>query len=545
MANHLEEKNAILAENAGLRSMLGLTEKASENVQEIRETEDGVNRALLMSAVEEIKRLRARSTVLESEAARGRMKESGFFGFGGSDGSGGGVDAAQMRKLTTEMARLEENNGRQRWMIGEKDKQIKETQVKFSLSEAYALRERLQECTEALQVAGNLQAEQLQYLEDNALAKLLRLDDQIADVQDDLDVRAEQLSQLRKVMKKFMESGNEKYLPAILSLAGFRKEEQQQVRIAHTQRESKTLGGLVSGLGRFGVKLGGGAVERLLKACAPPPMGVPKEGDAIIGVAVSTKDGTGGADVLKIAPSHSPLTTPTKTDGNSSDDPEAAASTAPPTLEKMELEPSSSNVSSAATTPVKRLEGNFEESVEVTENPEGPESNPGQTIPQDGALPSPPVAGETTARVETTAIVGTSGETASAATSNNPTNNPRPTRRNENETSDEKQARETSKAERRAKASASSSSGSSGMSHSHTSGKRGKADDNMFTGFEDAASVEREKRERAAQRPALPQPKLLGNAALREELAKKEDAARKAASGGFAGFGGDDDSDSD
>ena len=67
----------------------------------------------------------------------------------------------------------------------------------------------------------------------------------------------------------------------------------------------------------------------------------------------------------------------------------------------------------------------------------------------------------------------------------------------------------------------------------------------MFTGFEDAASVEREKRERAAQRPALPQPKLLGNAALREELAKKEDAARKAASGGFAGFGGDDDSDSD
>ena len=528
MANHLEEKNAILAENAGLRSMLGLTEKASENVQEIRETEDGVNRALLMSAVEEIKRLRARSTVLESEAARGRMKESGFFGFGGSDGSGGGVDAAQMRKLTTEMARLEENNGRQRWMIGEKDKQIKETQVKFSLSEAYALRERLQECTEALQVAGNLQAEQLQYLEDNALAKLLRLDDQIADVQDDLDVRAEQLSQLRKVMKKFMESGNEKYLPAILSLAGFRKEEQQQVRIAHTQRESKTLGGLVSGLGRFGVKLGGGAVERLLKACAPPPMGVPKEGD-----------------VLKIAPSHSPLTTPTKTDGNSSDDSEAAASTAPPTLEKMELEPSSSNVSSAATTPVKRLEGNFEESVEVTENPEGPESNPGQTIPQDGALPSPPVAGETTARVETTAIVGTSGETASAAISNNPTNNPRPTRRNENETSVEKEARETSKAERRAKASASSSSGSSGMSHSHTSGKRGKADDNVFTGFEDAASVEREKRERAAQRPALPQPKLLGNAALREELAKKEDAARKAASGGFAGFGGDDDSDSD
>ena len=128
VANHLEEKNAILAENAGLRGMLGLSEKSSENVAEIRETEDGVNRALLMSAVEEIKRLRARTTVLESEAARHRMKDSGFFGLGG--GSSDGVDSKQMQKLTTELARLEEDNGRQRWMIGEKDKQIKETQAK-------------------------------------------------------------------------------------------------------------------------------------------------------------------------------------------------------------------------------------------------------------------------------------------------------------------------------------------------------------------------------------------------------------------------------
>ena len=49
-----------------------------------------------------------------------------------------------MTRLTTELARLEEDNGRQRWMIGEKDKQIKETQAKFAASEAYALRERLQ-----------------------------------------------------------------------------------------------------------------------------------------------------------------------------------------------------------------------------------------------------------------------------------------------------------------------------------------------------------------------------------------------------------------
>ena len=72
----------------------------------------------------------------------------------------------------------EEDNGRQKWMIGEKDKQIKEVQGKYQASEAYALRERLQECMEALEVMANLQAQQLQYLEDNALAKLTKMDDQ-------------------------------------------------------------------------------------------------------------------------------------------------------------------------------------------------------------------------------------------------------------------------------------------------------------------------------------------------------------------------------
>ena len=72
----------------------------------------------------------------------------------------------------------EEDNGRQKWMIGEKDKQIKEVQGKYQASEAYALRERLQECMEALEVMANLQAQQLQYLEDNALAKLTKMDGQ-------------------------------------------------------------------------------------------------------------------------------------------------------------------------------------------------------------------------------------------------------------------------------------------------------------------------------------------------------------------------------
>jgi hypothetical protein len=165
--------------------MLGLEERASEQVQELRETEDGVNRALLLSAVEEIKRLKTRVAVLEGEAARHRVHSSGFGFLGGGGGRGG--DSDQMaQKLTKELARLEEDNGRQRWMIGEKDKQIKDTQAKFAASEAYALREKLQESQEALQVAANLQAEQLQYLEDNALAKLTALDQQIGDVADDL-----------------------------------------------------------------------------------------------------------------------------------------------------------------------------------------------------------------------------------------------------------------------------------------------------------------------------------------------------------------------
>ena len=46
---HLEEKRQILDENAGLRALMG--EEASDVVREVRETEDGVNRALLLAAV--------------------------------------------------------------------------------------------------------------------------------------------------------------------------------------------------------------------------------------------------------------------------------------------------------------------------------------------------------------------------------------------------------------------------------------------------------------------------------------------------------------
>ena len=56
---HLEEKRQILDENAGLRALMG--EEASDVVREVRETEDGVNRALLLAAVEEITTLKTPS----------------------------------------------------------------------------------------------------------------------------------------------------------------------------------------------------------------------------------------------------------------------------------------------------------------------------------------------------------------------------------------------------------------------------------------------------------------------------------------------------
>jgi hypothetical protein len=249
VSQHAEEKEKILAENAGLRSMMGLEEANSPAVETMRETEDGVNRALLLSAVEEIKQLRTRITVLEGEAARSRISSSGFGSFFGG-GNEGGVDSAQMSKLTTELARLEEDNGRQKWMIGEKDKQIKEVQGKYAASAAYKLQEKLQESMEALEVMANLQAEQLQYMEDHALRKLDAQDTQIADVQDDLDVKRAHLAQLKTLMKGYWETGDDSLVPPMLSLAGFSKKEAVAIDASRESLATAGLGGLVRGLGR-------------------------------------------------------------------------------------------------------------------------------------------------------------------------------------------------------------------------------------------------------------------------------------------------------
>jgi len=264
---HLEEKRQILDENAGLRALMG--EEASDVVREVRETEDGVNRALLLAAVEEITTLKTRVAVLESEAARHKVNQGGYGGIAsmiGGGGSGSGVDAAQMQKLTRELARLEENNSRMTWMLGEKEKQIKEVRAKYTESAAYALREQLQECMEALEVASNLQGEQLQYLERHALSKLEELDDQMCDVQLIAESKTEHLAQLRTVMKRFFIDGDEGSVNVLTSLTGFPANEGRQLVEA---RQSRSISGFLNMIGsRLSPAVN--AASSMIVACAPP-----------------------------------------------------------------------------------------------------------------------------------------------------------------------------------------------------------------------------------------------------------------------------------
>jgi len=282
---HLQEKQAILAENAGMRALLG--EEASETVQELRETEDGVNRALLLAAVEEITNLKTRISVLEGEAARQKVSASGYGGlFGG--GGPSGVDQAQMQKLTRELASLEEKNSRMTWMLGEKEKQIKEVRAKYTESAAYVLQEKLQECMEALEVACNLQGEQLQYLEQHALSKLEALEDQVCDIQLAAESKAEHLAQLRTIMKRFFVDGDEGSVDVLTSLTGFSPNEGRKLVEA---RQSRSLTGFLS---MVATKLtpAVNAASSMIVACAPPTSNAASANEALktLGVEEENED---------------------------------------------------------------------------------------------------------------------------------------------------------------------------------------------------------------------------------------------------------------
>ena len=292
---HLREKQVILQENAGLRAMLG-EDAASESVQEVRETEDGVNRALLLAAVEEITNLKTRVAVLEAERAKAKVSSSGFgiggmFG-GGGEGASGGVDQAQMQKMTREMARLEENNSRMTWMLGEKEKQIKETRAKFTESAAYALEEKLQECMEALEVASHLQGEQLQYLETHALAKLEALDDRLVDVQVSAESKTEHLKQLRAIMERFFVDGDESSVSVLTSLTGFTPNEGKRLVEA---RNSRGITGMLNFIGKR-LTPAVSAAGSMIVACAPPASSVPGAAAALktLGVELDDDDGERG-----------------------------------------------------------------------------------------------------------------------------------------------------------------------------------------------------------------------------------------------------------
>ena len=278
VAQHLIEKETILAENAGLRSLVpGLQDEvSSEQVANIRETEDGVNRALLLAAVEEIAKLKTRVTVLEGEAAKHRVTSAGF-GLIGVSSEHSGEIAEHARKLTTELARVEEDNGRQKWLIGEKDKEIETIKEKFTDTYQYSLEERLQESTEALEVAANLQGEQLQYLEDHALKVLAEKNEKLDDLVYQLETLASHRAQTREHLTALLERNDETVVSILCSLAGFSRKRTKEIVDG---RRSRSLTGRLAWLGK-NLKPVSSALSNALMACASPPGGLPREGDAI------------------------------------------------------------------------------------------------------------------------------------------------------------------------------------------------------------------------------------------------------------------------
>ena len=309
VAQHLIEKETILAENAGLRSLVpGLQDEvSSEQVANIRETEDGVNRALLLAAVEEIAKLKTRVTVLEGEAAKYRVTSAGFGLIGVNASEHSGETAEHARKLTTELARVEEDNGRQKWLIGEKDKEIETIKGKFMDTYQYSLEERLQESTEALEVAANLQGEQLQYLEDHALKVLAKKNEKLDDLVYQLETLASHREQTREHLTAFLERNDETVVSILCSLAGFSSKKTKEI-VEH--RRSRSLTGRLAWLGK-NLKPVSSALSNALMACASPPGGIPREGDAILADAaadtkntttITTSSTSGGDSLTKAAP---------------------------------------------------------------------------------------------------------------------------------------------------------------------------------------------------------------------------------------------------
>eukprot|EP00854_Cymbomonas_tetramitiformis_P019086 gene19086-22820_t len=153
---HAVEKQQILDENQGLRQMLkpyiSDIEESSALVKDLRETEDGINRALLMSAHTEIVRLKE------------------------------------------EIVRLEEKSSRLQWMLGEKETEIEDLRSFYTASKAYELQEELQEVCEtldgtvaALQAMDAASKQDMAEFQEDFEGRVEDMEDQIATLEEDLD----------------------------------------------------------------------------------------------------------------------------------------------------------------------------------------------------------------------------------------------------------------------------------------------------------------------------------------------------------------------
>jgi hypothetical protein len=222
------------------------------------------------------------------------------------------------------------------WMLGEKEKHIKEVRAKYTESAAYALQEKLQECLEVLEAASNLQGEQLQYLEQHALSKLELLDDQIADIQVLAESKTEHLAQLRTIMKRFFVDGDEGSVDVLTSLTGFPADEGRKLVQA---RQSRSLTGFLTMIGTKltpAVNAGVSAVNAassMIVACAPPTSNATSSDDALKTLGVDEADEEGAEQ---------PTTPPAPEETAKEDVPQArATATQPaPTVEPEQRRPS-------------------------------------------------------------------------------------------------------------------------------------------------------------------------------------------------------------
>ena len=234
---HTRERETVLSENAALRSMLkGYIpdlESSSKDVAEIKETEDGVNRALLMSAMEEITRLKTREQSLERDLATMRV--------GKTFGAVTGADSSREGRLTHEVERLQEDNERKDWMIKEKQKEIDEVKGRYKISRARKLEEQFQELCESLQSTVKTHDQIVEVLGGGLKAKLDVMADQIEDLTEEVHEKQEKFNVLKDAVLSLLRDNDTSQVPVISGICRFTDEETAAAENGVNDRSSRTI----------------------------------------------------------------------------------------------------------------------------------------------------------------------------------------------------------------------------------------------------------------------------------------------------------------